>query len=171
MKGNILGVALLLSSAGAMAGWLEPSESSISEFYPAASFCGMQKSNNTEITDSRIVGGGFEVRKGSKMSCNLPVKPGKYVERIVINYTKYNNDPRQCRVGFVRSTSGGVASNYMALSTYKGQKVWYYENLGSINLSDALKGQNLWIGCDHYVFDQPNAFMRYGTIRVDYTAG
>lgn len=168
MKKQLISSIVALLSFNTFALNLQPSANAESEFYPAANNCNMEAYSKTPV--AYAYKGGYQVSEGYMMSCSLPIKPGKYVERIVFDHFANGMNSRSCRVGFVRAASGGTVSNFMTLAKDGNVDVWYYDNLGS---TQAYSGGNphntLLLNCEHWNFTG-SSYIRYGVIRVDYTA-
>ncbi len=167
MKNLLISALLTGLSFSSLAANLQPSANAESELYPAANNCGMESARETPV--AYPYKGGYQVTEGFIMSCSLPVKPGKYIERIVLDHYASGMENRACSVGFVRAASGGTVTNQMTRARDGNVDVWYYDDLGS---SEAYSGGNphntLLLTCQHYNFVN-NSFVRYGVIRVDYT--
>lgn len=168
MKKQLLAITLSCLTFGVSALNLQPSATAESELYPASNHCKMGK-HTTKTPEAYAYQGGYQVEQGYMMYCNLPVKPGRYVERIVFDHFAYGMNSRGCKVGFVRAASGGTVTNSMTLARDGNVDVWYYDNLGS---SQAYTGGNphntLLLRCEHWNFVN-GSYIRYGVIRVDYT--
>lgn len=164
----LFGAALLASSVNANALNLSPGPNAESEFYPAANNCNMHDFYKTPV--AHAYHGGYQVSEGFIMSCSLPVKPGKYAERIVFDHYANGMQSRSCKVGYVSATSGGTVSNNMILARDGNVDVWYYDNLGATTAYSGGNPHNtLLLTCQHYNFTG-SSWIRYGVIRVDYTS-
>ena len=171
MKNILIGIFLAVCSFSALALNLQPSANAESEFYPAATNCSMGSSTKTpsKIPIAYSYGGALQVWEGFMLNCSLPIKPGKYVERIVFDFYANGMEPRSCIVGFVRALSGGTVSNHMTQARDGNVDVWYYDNLGSIEAyTGGNPGSALYLACGHWNFTG-TSWMRYGVIRVDYS--
>jgi len=167
MKKVFTGALLAACSFSSLALNLQPGANAESEFYPAATNCNMESFYKTPV--AHAYQGGYQVSEGYMMACNLPIKPGKYVERIVFDHYANGMQSRACKVGFVRAASGATVTNAMTLAKDGNVDVWYYDNLGS---TEAYSGGNphntLLLRCEHWNFTG-SSWIRYGVIRVDYT--
>jgi len=163
---SLLGTALLVSSLNVYSLNLSPGPNVESEFYPAANNCNMEAFYKTPIAHAYY--GGYQVSEGFIMSCSLPIKPGKYAERIVFDHFANGMPSRSCKVGYVRAL-GGTVTNNMTLARDGNVDVWYYDNLGATTAYSGGNPHNtLLLTCQHYTFTG-SSFVRYGVIRVDYT--
>lgn len=164
---SLLGTALIVSSLNAYSLNLSPGPNVESEFYPAVNNCNMEAFHKTPVAQAQQ--GGYQVSEGFIMSCSLPIKPGKYAERIVFDHFAYGMASRSCKVGYVSATSGGTVTNSMILARDGNVDVWYYDNLGATTAYSGGNPHNtLLLTCQHYTFTG-SSFVRYGVIRVDYT--
>jgi len=144
-----------------------PSTTVDSEVFPAANFCGMQKHSKEPV--AYPYQGGYVVTEGYIMACSLPFKSGRYIERVVLDFTINGMSPRSCRVGFTRASSGATVSNVMTLDTSGGIEVFHYEDLGAESIYEPGYINNaLLLWCEHWNFTG-SSYVRYGSIRVDYT--
>ena len=167
MKRVLLATLLGLTSLSAYSANLQPSATAQSEFYPAANNCGMEAYRKTPV--AYPYSAGYQVTEGYEMACSLPVKPGRYIERVVFDYYNSGMNSRTCKVGFVRATSGGTVTNTMHKERDGNVNVFYYDDLGAAQGYSGGNPHNaLLVRCNHYNFVN-GSFMRYGVIRVDYT--
>lgn len=171
MNKLLITVLFMSCSLGVQALNLQPSSTAEPEFYPAATNCnlGSFTKNPTKEPKAYSYKGALQVWEGYLLDCSLPIIPGKYVERIVLDFYASGMEPRECNVGFVRASSGSSVTNKMTLAKDGNSDVWYYDNLGSIDAyTNGNPGNALYVSCQHWNFTD-TSFMRYGVIRVDYT--
>ncbi|WP_171045597.1 LamG domain-containing protein [Pseudoalteromonas rubra] len=147
----------------------QPEPNTTSHYYPAASNCDMEYEAVTPI--AHAYRGSYKVQRGSTMSCVLPVNPGKFVERIVLDHNPHEMASKLCRVGFMHASYATTAQNTNAMTLTKDGgvvDVWVYEDLGSeTGYNNGHPHNALVLTCYHEPFTG-DSWIRYGVIRVDY---
>ena len=146
----------------------EPEEGTVSEFYPAATNCNLAYSDDG--TEAYASAGSYHVKQGKLMLCNLPINPGKYVERIVLDYKAQDMEKLECNAGFVNATSSIYPSNTMAKANDGGIDILHIDDLGATEAYSYGKPHNtLLLSCGLVGFEA-NYSVNFGIIRVDYAA-
>lgn len=165
--------AFVLSSATAQALSSAPSNTAESTVHPAANVCGYNHNVRTGSYATRYQAGLQLSGLGSSMVCALPVKYGRYIERVVFDVYYNGVSPRSCSLSYVSGTSGAVALSgslvQMTLNTSANVDVWQYDNFGEVPAYNGGNPQNmLFISCAHWNMSS-SQFVRYGAIRIDYS--
>ncbi|MBQ4813762.1 hypothetical protein A7985_19645 [Pseudoalteromonas luteoviolacea] len=148
----------------------QPEPNTTSQFYPAATNCNMEDFVLTP--KAHAYRGSYEVSQGKIMTCNLPINPGKFIERVVFDHRVHEMASKSCRIGVINAAYGSTATNTnpMTLSTDGMIDVWVYEDLGAWEAySNGHPHNTIVLTCDHETFTG-ESWIRYGVIRVDYAA-
>ncbi len=163
----------VLFSATGQAASSAPSSTAESTVHPAANVCGYNHNVRTGSYAARYQAGLQLTGLGSSMVCALPVKYGRYIERVVFDVSYQGISPRGCSLSFVSGTSGSVASSgslvQMTLNTSANVDVWQYDNFGEVPAYNGGNPQNmLLIMCHHWNMSS-SQYARYGAVRIDYS--
>jgi hypothetical protein len=153
----------------------KPSETAESEFHPVANVCGPEH-NRREGSHFTRYSSGYQLSGiGAKMTCSIPFKADRYIERIVMDVYLNGVEPRVCHVSYTRASSGGIGSNNSRVEMNfvrdgGAVNVWQYDDFGSIPayINNSHPHTALLLQCEHYNMTD-NQFVRYGSIRVDYS--
>jgi hypothetical protein len=166
---------LIMLPSPAIAVSYKPSETAESEFHPVANVCGPGHNRRDGSYFTRYAAGYKLTGLGDQMTCSIPFKANRYIERIVMDVSLYGVEPRVCHISYTRASGGSIGSDNSRVEMNfvrdgNAVYVWQYDDFGILPayLYNSHPHIALLLQCQHHNMTG-NQFVRYGSIRVDYS--